>query len=152
MQTNLVCIHVIRCRVIWSKCDSHLFKFQESFLDSNSAKIFELIVFAFLEESDLCHCSTSYISPLVLIPSLCSSPVSVTWAWVMEERSPPPPLELCSLAGLGCQLVTLSSKIWVWFVRLWGSGPGHSAERDKYTICFQFVLPILLSYLLRYTA
>ena len=79
-----------------------------------------------------------------LMPSLSSSLVSVTWARVMEERSPP--LELCSLAGLGCQLATLSSKM---SVRL---RPGQSAERDKNTICFQFVLPILLSYLLRYTA
>ena len=46
-----------------------------------------------------------------LMPSLSSSLVSVTWARVMEERSPPSPLELCSLAGLGCQLATLSSKI-----------------------------------------
>ena len=36
------------------------FKFQELILDSNSAKIFEFIVFAFLEESDLCHGSTSF--------------------------------------------------------------------------------------------
>ena len=97
------------------------FNFQEMILDSHSAKIFELIVFAFSEEFDLCHCSTSYISKNYfiaklycyianfLMTSLSSSGVSVTWARVMEERSPP--LELCSLAGLGCQLVTLSSKI-----------------------------------------
>ena len=45
---------------------------------------------------------------------LCYRSPSVTWARVMAlqaERSPPPALELCSLAGLGCQLVTLSSKI-----------------------------------------
>ena len=37
------------------------FKFQEMILDSHSAKIFELIVFAFSEEFDLCHCSTNYV-------------------------------------------------------------------------------------------
>ena len=45
---------------------------------------------------------------------LCYRSPGVTWARVMAlkaERSPPPALELCSLAGLGCQLVTLSSKI-----------------------------------------
>ena len=83
---------------------------------------------------------------------LCNRSPGVTWARVMAlkaERSPPPALELCSLAGLGCQLVTLSSKICDLRLR---PESGQSSERDDNTICFKFVLLILLSYLLRYTA
>ena len=76
------------------------------------------------------YTDTKYHNITNLITALLMSSPGVTWA--MMERSPP--LELCSLAGLGCQLVTLSSKIW---------------DRDNNTIiCVQFVLPSLLSYLL----
>ena len=130
----------------------HFTEFILDSYDSIFAKIFELLNLnssCFLGNIHRKIMSFKYIAKKYCIAKVLPYRSSVTWARVMAERSPPPPLELCSLAGLGCQLVTLSSKIGD--LRL-GPESGQSSERDDNTICFQFVLLILLSYLLRYTA